>query len=279
MGSRLPCRTELCLLSSLKCRKHIYCLGEHDVAYQIKHPTCCQITSAAGHISHLPAPFSCSRQGSSKARTGKWEVSQSEDLSLLYMVRGWRWLDADSRIHWLFTFQDKLQGSSHVTSLPDSSSVRVWVELYGLGEEEAVRMVAGQKPREARQHGRWTDTPLGAFDVLAPRSFLCCFSVHWHTQSISMCSSETNIFLDEPKPNRKVTLLGGVNTNDVGVTSFVFSLRVCCLPWLVEFAGRWIIWQILNVLEFRFTASLILTYRTKVITVGSGTPGSRLLLA
>lgn len=94
-----------------------------------------------------------------------------------------------------------------------------------------------------------------------------------------MCSGGTNIFLDEPKPNRKVILLRGVNTNDVGVTCFVFSLSVCCLPWLVEFAGRWIIRQILMFLEFRFTASLILMYRTKVVTVGSRTPGSRLLLA
>ncbi|XP_032173000.1 uncharacterized protein LOC116575703 [Mustela erminea] len=49
----------------------ICCPGEHDVAYPIKHRTCCQVTSAAGHISHLPAPFSCGRQGCSKARAGK----------------------------------------------------------------------------------------------------------------------------------------------------------------------------------------------------------------
>lgn len=40
-----------------------------------------------------------------------------------------------------------------------------------------------------------------------------------------MCSGETEIILDEPKPVRKVTPLRGVNTNDVGVigvTRFVF---------------------------------------------------------
>lgn len=70
---------------------------------------------------------------------------------------------------------------------------------------------------------------------------------------------------------RKVILLKGVNTNDVGVTCFVFYRGVCGLSRLVEIPGRWIIWQILMFLEFRFTASLILRYRTKVITVGSGT--------
>lgn len=70
---------------------------------------------------------------------------------------------------------------------------------------------------------------------------------------------------------RKVILLKGVNTNDDGVTRFGFSLGVCCLPWLVEISGRWIIRRILMFLEFRFTASLILRHRTKVIAVGSGT--------
>lgn len=46
---------------------------------------------------------------------------------------------------------------------------------------------------------------------------------------------------------------------------FTESLRP---PWLVEFAGRWVIGQILMFLEFRFTASLILMFRTKVLSVG-----------
>jgi len=57
------------------------------------------------------------------------------------------------------------------------------VELYSLGGEEAVRMGTGQKPREAGQHGRCTESPLGAFDDLAPRSLLSVVSLSTDTHA------------------------------------------------------------------------------------------------